>query len=178
MNILLGERVKLRPLEPDDVDLLYKWENNPEIWRISNTLVPFSKNILKRYLESSTLDIFETKQLRLIIEIINPYPKAIGTIDLFDFDPFHLRAGIGILIAEKNERQKGYADDSLKLLIEYSSKHLQLKQLYCNIETDNNESINLFEKNGFEISGEKKSWLKTTSGWKNEYLLQLIFKDI
>ena len=77
MNILLGNKVKLRPLEPDDVDLLYKWENNPEIWHISNTLVPFSKIILKKYIESSTLDIFETKQLRLIIEIIDPSQKAL-----------------------------------------------------------------------------------------------------
>ena len=97
-------------------------------WLISNTVVPFSKFTLKRYIENSHKDIFETGQTRLMIDYI-PDKITIGTIDIFDFDSFHKRAGIGILIANEEYRKKGYASMALKCLTEYCFKTLQLHQL-------------------------------------------------
>ena len=175
--MLEGKNIKLRALESSDIDLLYEWENNTDIWTISNTLNPFSKHILKQYLENSHLDIYQTKQLRLIIDLkSNDKNVPVGTIDLFDFDPYHLRAGIGILIYSEKNRKKGYATEALQLLINYSFHYLGLHQLYCNIASDNMKSIKLFTKVGFIIVGEKKDWIKTPSKWINEYLLQLINK--
>jgi diamine N-acetyltransferase len=100
--------------------------------------------------------------------------QTIGTIDLFDFDPMHKRAGIGILIADSKERKKGYASDALDVLIKYSFQTLQLHQLYCNITEDNLDSIKLFQSKGFELIGTKKDWLIYPSGAKNELMFQLI----
>ncbi|MCX6259510.1 MAG: GNAT family N-acetyltransferase, partial [Bacteroidia bacterium] len=102
------KEISLRALEPEDLELLYEWENNVSYWTISNTIVPFSKYTLKRYLEDSHKNIYEIGQLRLMIDHI-PDNATIGTIDIFDFDPFHKRAGIGILIANEQYRRKGYA---------------------------------------------------------------------
>jgi diamine N-acetyltransferase len=99
---------------------------------------------------------------------------TVGAVDLFDFEPFHLRAGVGILIGDHKERNKGYAGAALKAIIDYAFDILQLKQLYCNIETDNSASLNLFKKYGFEIIGVKKMWLKSEKGFKDEVMLQLI----
>lgn len=165
-------KISLRPLEPDDVELLYTWENNMEIWEISNTKSPFSKHILSQYIVNSAKDIYETKQLRLIIQ--NEKSEPVGAVDLFDFEPYHLRAGVGILIHNKNNRNKGYASDALTALSVYSLSVLGLKQLYANIAADNSQSIYLFEKCGFKKSGTKKDWLKSVDGWKDEYLYQKI----
>jgi diamine N-acetyltransferase len=165
--------IRLRALEPEDLELLYEWENNDSYWVISNTVAPFSKYTLKRYLENSHKTIFETSQLRLMIELVHE-KKTIGTIDLFDFDPFHMRAGLGILIADDAERRKGYATIALKCLIEYCFSTLQLHQLYCNILANNCESMDLFKKQGFVQSGIKKEWVKTSEGYLDEYVFQLI----
>jgi len=167
----------LRALEPEDIDLLFQWENDPEIWNVSNTITPYSRYLLEKYIENAHLDIYQVKQLRMMIEVkdsARKKPRSIGTIDLFDFDPFHNRAGIGILIGEKSDRKKGFASEALSQFIQYVFHTLQLHQLYCNIATDNHESLGLFTRNGFFISGEKKDWLKTTTGFRNEYILQLI----
>ncbi len=178
MNILKGEAVRLRALEPTDVDLLYEWENNSSIWSISNTIVPFSRFVLEKYIADSHLDIFQTKQLRLMIDLIRSEGnKTIGAIDLYDFDPMHSRAGIGILINNEKNRNRGYASESLSLLINYAFKILQLHQLYCNIDSDNKVSLRLFKKFNFEVIGEKKEWNRTPQGWKSEYMLQLINKN-
>jgi diamine N-acetyltransferase len=170
INQLTYGKVNLRALEPDDVNLLYSWENNMELWELSNTRTPFSKFILSEYIKNSARDIYESRQLRLIIENWERHP--VGAIDLFDFDPYHMRAGVGILIHDSNERKKGYASDAIAALSEFSMNTLGLRQLYANVAADNLKSIKLFEKAGFVRNGVKKYWLKTASGWKDEYFFQ------
>ena len=100
--------------------------------------------------------------------------KPVGAIDLFDFEPYHLRAGVGVLVYKSDDRNKGYATDALEALSNYSFNVLGLKQLYANITADNNSSIHLFEKSGFKMVGIKKEWVKVPSGWKDEILFQKI----
>jgi diamine N-acetyltransferase len=178
MNFLENEIIKLRAIEPSDIDLLYEWENDTEVWEVSNTLVPFSRFILQKYIDNAHLDIYESKQLRLMIDLkqLNKQTvlPTIGMIDLFDYDPYHQRAGVGILIYTKEERRKSYASESIRLLIQYCFKYLKFHQLYCNIAVSNDASLTLFTKLGFQLIGEKKEWLKKTGGWTGEYLLQLL----
>jgi diamine N-acetyltransferase len=141
-----------------------------EIWAISNTKTPYSKYILAHYIKESARGIYDTKQLRLIIQ--NEKNQPVGAIDLFDFEPYHLRAGVGILIHEKENKNKGYASDALSALSDYALNTLGLKQLYANITEDNVISIKLFEKAGFKKSGVKKNWIKIADGWKNEFFFQ------
>jgi diamine N-acetyltransferase len=169
--MLVGENIRLRALEPEDLELFYTWENDSNIWKISQTYTPFSKHILTRYLENAHQDIFTAKQLRLMIEKDG---QAIGTIELFDFDPINLRAGLGIWIVQESDRRKGYAKEALSLMIEYAFFKLQLNQLYCNISSSNQASINLFSSLDFMLVGVKKKWNKTPDGWEDELLFQLL----
>lgn len=172
MQTLKGEHITLRALEPEDLDFLVKTENDENFWEVSHTQTPFSKYILKLYLENSHLDIYEAKQLRLIIEE-NSSKTSVGMIDLFDFNPQHKRAGIGILIPQKYQN-KGFASEALSTLINYAFTHLNLHQLYANITDDNVKSIALFEKHQFKKVGVKKDWIFTNGKFKNEILFQLI----
>lgn len=172
MKTLHGKHINLRALEPEDLTFLFNTENNEAIWQVSHTQTPFSKFLLKQYLKNAHLDIFEAKQLRLIIEETNT-KNVMGMIDLFDYNPQHKRAGIGIFIHEKHQ-QKGYATESLELLINYSFTHLQLHQLYANIGEENKKSISLFEKQNFKSIGIKKDWNFFNGKYSNEILLQLI----
>ncbi len=166
--------IELRPLEPEDIELLYKWENDSTLWEYSNSKTPFSKHILRIYIENSFKDIYEAKQIRLIIQTKDKRP--VGAIDLFDFDPYHQRAGVGILVYNNEDRGQGFAFDALKALGNYSYNVIGIRQLYANISADNKTSIALFKKAGFIEVGVKKDWLKTTKGWKDELLLQKILK--
>ena len=170
------KEIKLRALEPEDLELLYEWENNNENWIISNTVSPFSKYTLKRYIENSHKNIYEIGQLRLMIDHIAD-KKTIGTIDIFDFDSYHKRAGIGLLIATENYRKKGYGTMALTFLIDYCFRTLQLHQLYCNILENNIKSIDLFKKLGFKEIGRKEDWISTNEGYISEIMFQLIKKD-
>ncbi len=170
--LLQGKYISLRALEPEDLEFLYRIENDSQFWEVSHTQTPFSKFLLKQYLENSHQDIYESKQLRLMI-VDKENEQSLGMIDLFDFNPQHQRAGIGILI-DADFQQKGYAGDALNTLVQYCFSVLHLHQLYANITPDNTKSIQLFEKIGFQLTGEKKDWLLVDGAYKNELIFQLI----
>ncbi|WP_428742449.1 GNAT family N-acetyltransferase [Tenacibaculum sp.] len=172
MYTLTGTYINLRALEPEDLEFLFQIENNELFWEVSHTQAPFSKFLLKQYLENAHLDIYEAKQLRLIIEEKSTN-KPIGMIDLFNFNPQHRRAGIGILVHPDFQRN-GFASEALELLINYSFTHLQLHQLYANITNDNTKSLHLFQKHNFKKIGIKKDWTYNEGTYKDEILFQLI----
>jgi diamine N-acetyltransferase len=175
---LKGQYVSLRAIEPTDIDVLYKWENDTESWKVSNTQAPFSHFVLEQYIASAHQDIYAVKQLRLMIdlELGDVQSIPIGCIDLFDFDPNHQRAGIGILIADNINKRNGYASEALEILIKYCFTTLNLRQLFCNITIDNESSVLLFQKHGFQITGVKKQWIRDGNEFKDELFLQLIRK--
>ena len=127
--MLKNKNIILRAVEPEDLKILYKWENDTHIWSVSNIVVPYSKQLIKDYIKNYDKDIYTTRQLRLMIDLIAGN-KTVGCVDIFDFDIFHQRAGVGILIDE-NFRQKGIATEALQLLVEYCFSFLKLHQLFC-----------------------------------------------
>lgn len=174
-NLLQGPRLFLRAVEPSDVDQLLKWENDIEVWKVSNTYSPFSRYEIEEYVLNAKRDIFSARQLRLMISLPgeDAPDQTVGTIDLFDFEPVHLRAGVGIMIA-KEFRGKGYAAEALKILVRYASEGLHLNQLFCNISSENLVSLHIFETIGFVRCGHKKKWINAGEEWVDEYMYQLI----
>lgn len=170
---LKGQNIYLRALEPEDLEFIYTIENDESIWEVSHTQTPYSKFLIRQYLENAHQDIYEAKQLRLAICEKDAF-QAIGLIDLFDYDPQNSRAGIGILIHTESYKSKGIGTEALDLLIKYSFSNLQLHQLYANISTDNEASLQLFTKFGFQKIGVKKQWNKINNQYKDEILFQLI----
>ncbi|HNV49399.1 MAG: GNAT family protein [Bacteroidales bacterium] len=170
--MIKGKEILLRAPEMSDVDMLYNLENDLSIWRLSNTNAPLSRFAIEQYILNAGLEIFETRQVRFMIVNLSD-EKAIGTIDLFDYEPIHRRAGIGIYL-EANERGKGKASEALDLVIDYCFNTLMLRQVYCNISPDNVQSKILFEKKGFTLIGTKRSWLLIQNQWMDEDMYQLI----
>jgi len=169
---LEGRLCRLRALEPADTDLLYKWENDPAVWNVSGTLAPFSRFALEALVESQRYDLFQSRQLRLVVETLDGRP--LGAVDLFEVDPLHRRAGVGILIHRPEDRGCGYATDALAILIDYARRILGLHLLWCGVETDNAASLALFRRLGFETIGVKRAWNWSPDGWKDELSMQLI----
>jgi len=182
---LIGELIQLRALEPADLKRLYRWENDPTIWSVSGTLVPFSRFILEEFVNQAHQDIYTNKQLRLMIDLkyldeddheSDGEVQCIGCVDVFDFDPKNKRAGVGILIADKADRGKGFATEALHLVINYGFDILDLHQIYSNVRVDNESSLALFKKLGFEVTGLKQDWIYDYSRFYDEYTMQLIRK--
>lgn len=172
MVTLKGKHIYLRALEPEDLDFVFKIENDTSLWELSDTQAPYSRFLIKQYLKNAQQDIFEAKQLRLAICTMDN--NTIGLIDVFDFNIKNKRAGIGIIIQDESNRQKGYGKEALELLVIYCFKTLHLHQVYANISKHNKASLKLFESNGFDKIGLKKDWSFDGEKFTDEYILQRI----
>jgi diamine N-acetyltransferase len=172
--LLENNNIRLRAVEPEDLDLLYAWENNSALWDVGNTRNPYSKFILKQYISQCDQDIYESKQLRLMMVSVKT-GDTVGTVDLFDLDIHHSRIALGLFV-DAAFQGNGFARESLKLVEDYIFGYLKINQLYCHISTDNKASINMFEQENFEKSCLLKQWIKTVNGFEDIILFQQ-FRD-
>lgn len=164
--------VQIRAMEPSDVDLIFQWENDPQQWKDgSGNCKPLSKNDIQRFVDNSTLDIYQERQMRLMIS--DTGRVAVGCIDLFDFDPFSLHASIGVLVDEKY-RQQGYASFAVRWIVKYSFEVLGLKSLCATMLSTNTVSKHLFEKCGFEYVGTRRQWYRIGDTMYDELIYQLV----
>lgn len=170
MNYLIGKQIELRAVEPEDLDTLYRWENDASLWIYGNTVAPFSRYLLKQYVETYTADITRDNQLRLIVTLKGDR-KAIGIIDCFDYDVTHRKAAIGLLIDSAHTRQ-GFGRDTLETFMKYAFDFLHLHQLYVHIPACNTASLTLFKACGFVESGRLIDWLRLPHGYTDVLLLQ------
>jgi len=166
-------RICLRQVEPTDAHTIYNWENDTQIWHVSDTIAPYSYYQIEQFIIGSE-DIYTSQQMRLMIDCIEQHQNfAIGAIDIYDFDPQHHRAGVGIMM-EASQQHKGYAQEALGLLEQYCFTFLGLHQLYCFIAAQNERSIALFTHRGYTLSGTRKDWLLQEGKWIDQLHFQLI----
>ncbi len=173
MQYLINERLHLRAPEPEDMRVIYAWENDSAQWGDGCTLAPYSRYAIHRYIEESvSQDIYQSRQLRLMIASNND-EALYGMIDLFDFDPLHRRASVGVYVAHEY-RRAGVAREALKLLCIYAFDFLQLHQLYAQVAVNNEASLSLFESEGFVRCAEFRDWVLRNDHYETIIGLQKI----
>jgi diamine N-acetyltransferase len=154
--MLATAEIKLRTLKDTDLDFLFSLENDKSLWAVSGTTEPFSLVQLANYISHAKQDIAIAEQFRFVIDCQG---KAIGCIDLYEYNFKKQNAGVGIVIL-KEYRRKGFAKQSLTLLIKYAWEKLHLKQLHTGIFSDNKASLALFQSVGFEMVRQNNFVLK------------------
>lgn len=174
--MLSSDLVLLRPLEAEDLDFLYALENDPAVWGVSDTLAPVSRYTLRQYLSNAGADFHAVRQLRLVL-CTQTTREPVGTVDIFDFDPLHQRAGVGITVLGQF-RRRGYARAALDLLVTYCRQVLRLHQVYCTISVANQASVRLFKQAGFKKIGVRREWLRTAEGWQDVVEMQRLLSAV
>ena len=175
-NPFRGTTVYLRMVEPTDALNLLQWENDPENWKVTDTEIPFSLHGIHQLIEQQQ-QFRSTGQLRFIICLVDTN-ESVGTVDLYDADFKHGNAFVGILIACKHDRGKGYAKEALKLLIEYVGTTFGFINLAASIQETNVSSAQLFKSVGFVQVGRRTNWFKGPNGQRvNELNFQICLKN-
>lgn len=171
--MLSNKNILLRAPELEDATRIMAWENDSQQWIHSQNRLPFSAFEIEQYVLNCHHDLQSEKQYRWMIEH-KATQKLLGCVDIFDYDAFNQKAGIGIMI-DKAFRQQGYAQQALNLLIDYAFSHLQLHQVYCNVLANNTASIRLFQSLHFKITATKKDWIQHKHEYIDEHVMQRIF---
>jgi diamine N-acetyltransferase len=161
--------IKIRAMEPEDLDLLYEIENDTALWDVGTTNVPYSRYALHDYVAHASNDIYADRQVRFMID--NEQEETIGIMDMVNFNPKHQRAELGIVIMNKF-RGLGYGQAALREVVKYAQSVLHLHQLYVIVDVENKASIQLFQEQGFEQGAILKQWLYDGQKYHDALFLQ------
>ncbi len=164
--------VRLRAMEPEDLDMLYRIENDIQLWDVGNTSVPYSRYTLHDYIANSANDIYTDRQVRLVIEDENG--NTIGLADLTNYEPSHNRAEVGIVI-DRPHRRCGYARVALEWIHHYGVRTLHLHQLYAIIASDNLPAVALFQSMNYRHTATLDNWLYDGKKYADAYVMQILF---
>lgn len=161
--------VRLRAMEPEDLDALYRIENDRDVWDVGENNVPYSRYILHDYIANASADIYADKQVRMVVE--NEEGQLVGVADVVNFCPSHARAEVSIVICREH-RKKGYARAAIRQIMEYALRTLHLHQLYAVVREDNMPSLNLFSSLGFKSKMVLEDWLFDGKDYHNVVVMQ------
>jgi len=163
--------LRLRCPDRGDVEQLLAWENDPAVWKFGWAWRPLAHSEMLDYVERQLGSTpFGMGGARLLLHFGGEAPM--GVVDLYDLNPLHLRAGVGLLIADPESRGRGYGTAALELVKQYAFDHLLLHQLFASVQSDNQHSLSLFTAQGFQPCGTRKHWFRGQQGWTDELLLQ------
>ncbi len=164
--------VKLRAIEPEDLDLLYRIENDVKLWNVGNSNVPYSRYTLHDYVANASDDIYADRQVRMMVE--NDKGEIVGIADVVNFDPSNCRAEVGLIILDAC-RRNGYGTSTLSMVADYALKVLHLHQLYAFVDCNNEASVKLFLNSGYKEGARIKDWLFNGKQFHDAMLMQLVF---
>ena len=167
--LLQNSHITLRALEPEDLEVLYRWENDAALWFTGNTVAPYSRYDLKQYIASAPKNIYEHGFIKLIIERVGD-KERLGVVDLFDYDHHNSRAEVGVYI-DASHRRAGYGLQAVELITDYGLNFLHLNQLYCHIPASNAETEALFSKAGYQRTALLPRWIKTPEGYADVVMM-------
>ena len=170
MNEMKDGTVRLRALEPEDLDMLYSIENDHKLWNVGPTNVPYSRYVLHNYIANSSGNIYADCEVRQMI--VNGEGETVGIVDITDFDAKNCRAEVGIVVACGHRRQ-GYALSAIRQIIDYALHVLHLHQLYAVVSSSNEAALGLFRKAGFIECSELKDWLYDGKIYQSAVLMQI-----
>lgn len=161
--------ITLRAMEPEDLEELYNIENDRGLWDVGATNVPYSRYSLHQYIASSNNDIYADRQMRLIIQTAEG--TMAGIIDLYNYDPRHNRAEVGVVV-KPEYRNHGLAKEALDELHRYACDVLDIYQLYAVVAATNDRSLHLFKSQGYESTATLRHWLHEKDGYQDAIVLQ------
>lgn len=170
--MIANSEIYLRAPEPDDVDAIFRWENDRDSWSSAGVRAPMSRYLILNYINTLSANIYEDGQARYMI-CRRTDNVAIGAIDIYDVDSINRRCGVGIVI-DTEHRGLGYAQQALNLLCDYAWRDIGLHQLWAIVNAENTVSKSLFESCRFSISGRLKSWIRIGESYIDAYAYQCI----
>ena len=148
-----GEKVCLRALESDDLDIILKYWNNVEIRRYLGSLLPMSRSTEKEWLERATKsDPWRDGEIVFAIEN-KETREFLGTASLFDISKQNRHAEFGIAIHNPENLGKGYGTDATMVILWIGFHVLGLNNVYLYALSNNNRAIRAYEKAGFKKIG-------------------------
>lgn len=173
MNIK-GKKVILKAIEREDLSLLNKWSNDPEInYMLGGWHFPSSSQDQEKWYNNLS---FNNNNQRLAIHTEDL--GLIGMVNLVGINWKDRRAFTGMLLGDKDMRGKGYGKDTIMAVNKYAFEELGLMRLDGSMISYNEASLKVYiDKCGWIKEGVKKNAYFRKNEWWDEIIVGITRDD-
>src|SRR5262245_18205106 len=145
------DRIRLRPIEPGDWEVFYRWNQDDEMTRaVDRVWFPQSRETVRRQAEEASLQRPENDAFTWVIE--NAEGAVVGSISTHNCDRRTGTFAYGISVLPEHQR-RGYASEAIALVLRYYFEELGYQKVTVNVFDFNAASIRLHERLGFRQEG-------------------------
>jgi len=175
MEMIVGDKVWLRPVSMDDVTGLYlSWLNDDDVTRGLETVPkPYTMEMLKQYV----IDMLANENTYMFILVDAESKKDIGTAKIHNINKKHSTCNLGLMIGEKSFWGKGYGQAAYAAAINFAFNQLNIRKIWEAANSNNVGSLAMCKKAGFEIEGQLKEQVLSDGKYVDKILLGLFNKN-
>ncbi len=167
-----GEKVRLRPIERDDLPRFVEWFGDPEVRRHLALYLPFSLAQEERWFENLQGQLERQESIVLAIETAEGV--HIGNIGLHAINWKDRNAELGIAIGEKAYWDQGYGSDAIRTMLNLAFREMNLHRVYLRVDADNDRGIRCYEKTGFRREGAFRDTVFKDGKYYDQYMMSIL----
>lgn len=172
--MIIGKRVLLRAIELDDLPLLTRWRNDPEVYEHFYEHEPLSLTMQRRWFDGFLQR--QNEKYWLVETVVNPEP--IGTVGLVNIDWRNRRAELGrVLIASGKFRHGGYGQEACELALGYAYGHLNLHRVYLDVFADNTPAVKFYRRLRFSEEGRLRQHVFAKGQYRDVLVFSLLASE-
>ncbi|MGQ0840833.1 GNAT family N-acetyltransferase [Actinokineospora sp.] len=170
-----GSLVRLRPIEPEDADALWRWESDPEVMRwlddgYLESLAAIRKRIADRATNSFAKVTFGVETLA--------DARLIGVVQLRDAQPETGRAELDIYLGERDCWNGGFGTETMRLICRYGFDKMRLHSIGLGVVVENERARHVYRKVGFVEEGRLRQSFRRDGHWHDMILMGLLEDEL
>ncbi|MBC8331151.1 MAG: GNAT family N-acetyltransferase [Anaerolineae bacterium] len=150
--MILGERLRLRAIEKEDLPLFVGWLNDPEVRHGLALYLPLSHAEEEQWFDAMLKRAPEERALMIEIDNDGEW-LPVGNCSLFGLDWRVRSAEVGIMIGDKSRWNQGYGTETMRLILQHGFETLNLNRIFLRVYDDNPRARRAYEKAGFVHEG-------------------------
>jgi RimJ/RimL family protein N-acetyltransferase len=170
--MILGKKVRLRPIERDDLPRFVEWFGDPEVRRHLLVYLPFSLAQEERWFENLLERLERQEDVVLAIETADGV--HIGNVGLHSINWKDRNTELGIAIGEKAYWDQGYGVDAIRTLLGLAFREMNLHRVFLRVDADNARGIRCYEKAGFQREGTFREVVFKEGTYRDQYVMSIL----
>jgi RimJ/RimL family protein N-acetyltransferase len=171
---LRGELVYLRPLEPEDADVVHRWFEDTRVQTLMGDPPVSLASRRQRYAEAAKTD--GPDLFRFVICLLDD-DRPIGRVDLFELDRRNGSAAFGITIGEPELWGRGFGTDAVNALVDFAFGQLRLERVWLDTDEHNARAQAAYVKAGFTQEGRfRRAWYQN-GRWSDDIRMALLRQE-
>jgi RimJ/RimL family protein N-acetyltransferase len=169
---MIGNKVRLVPLEQNHLDSIMEGWNNPEMRKFLGGYIPHSRETEKEWIQSTLEKMKNRTEFVFVIEKLLD-DSFLGTVAIHGIDWLSRTGDVGIAIHKPENWNKGYGTEAMQLLIEFCWTSLNMRRLELSVHDFNERAKKLYEKLGFKECGVFHKKYFIDGKYVNTYYMEL-----